>query len=317
MERIEDFLMAFDEPGADDVLRTVGSMRRTPAGWGDLSASSQRDALREILNAQTPDVIDQLDELAPSDAARAHIGDIARYLASLDQSTAAHVLRQAGAQGEFADGWDPILGGSTPATFIDMFLRRQSTSVLTDLAELVAPEEPEPPAPEPEAAPAPEPEPERRETVDREGPIFLVHGHAADIRNDAARTIERVTDREVIVLHEQTEGGRTVIEKFEAHAETAAYAVVLLTGDDVGGVRTSGETRPRARQNVIFELGFFYAVLGRARVAVLAQGDVERPSDVAGLLYITVDPGGAWRYKLTNELEAAGIPVDRGRVPTG
>jgi hypothetical protein len=86
-------------------------------------------------------------------------------------------------------------------------------------------------------------------------PIFVVHGHHHGLLHEVVRVLERATSREVIVLHEQASAGRTILEKFEAHAATASYAVVLLTGDDVGGV-VGGPTAPRGRQNVIFELGF-------------------------------------------------------------
>jgi predicted nucleotide-binding protein len=97
--------------------------------------------------------------------------------------------------------------------------------------------------------------------------------------------LERATGKEVIVLHEQANAGLTILEKFENYATDVSFAVVLLTGDDEGGVRASDETHPRGRQNVIFELGFFFGKLGRKRVAVLLEENVERPSDIAGPVY--------------------------------
>jgi predicted nucleotide-binding protein len=117
------------------------------------------------------------------------------------------------------------------------------------------------------------------------------------------------------VLHEQANAGRTLLEKFEGHASEAAYAVVLLTPDDTGGARDQVHHLARARQNVIFELGFLFGRLGRNRVAVLLAPGVEQPSDIAGLVYIPVDPGGSWKYKLARELEASGIAVALDRIP--
>src|SRR6185437_189755 len=148
-----------------------------------------------------------------------------------------------------------------------------------------------------------------------DGPIFVVHGHARAALHETVRVLERGTGREVIVLHEQANAGRTILEKFEDHAALVSFAVVLLTGDDEGGVRASSNTHPRGRQNVIFELGFFFGKLGRQRVAVLLEENVERPSDIAGLVYITIDEAGAWKQTLARELEAAGISVDRARIP--
>jgi hypothetical protein len=145
-------------------------------------------------------------------------------------------------------------------------------------------------------------------------PIFVVHGHDHGLLHEVVRVLERATSRDVIVLHEQADSGRTLLEKFEAHAVTASYAVVLLSGDDVGGA-VGGPTAPRGRQNVIFELGFFFGTLGRGRVAVLVAPGVEQPSDIAGLIYIQVDPNGAWKYRLARELGAAGIHVAHERIP--
>lgn len=153
--------------------------------------------------------------------------------------------------------------------------------------------------------------------VDLNGPIFVVHGRDEAVLNTAVRLLEKTTDRTVIVLREQPNSGRTVIEKFEEHAASAAFAVVLVTGDDVGGPKGSGisELQGRARQNVVFELGFFFGKLGRSRVAVLLEEGVEKPSDIDGLVYNGIDLGGAWKTALIKELEAAGVAVDYSRIP--
>jgi predicted nucleotide-binding protein len=117
------------------------------------------------------------------------------------------------------------------------------------------------------------------------------------------------------VLHEHPNAGRTILEKFEDHATNASFAVVLLTGDDEDSIRASSSTHLRGRQNVIFELGFFFGNLGRRRVVVLIEENVEKPSDIDGLVYITFDQAGGWKSALARELEAASIPVDRSRMP--
>jgi predicted nucleotide-binding protein len=144
--------------------------------------------------------------------------------------------------------------------------------------------------------------------------VFLVHGHNEAFKQQVARFLAAVTEREPVILHEQANSGRTIIEKFEDYAGSAAFAVILLTGDDDGGVRGSGEWRPRARQNVVFELGFFIGALGRSRVAVLHEEGVEKPSDISGILYTPLDEGGAWRLDLAKELRAAGLQVDLNRA---
>jgi predicted nucleotide-binding protein len=148
-----------------------------------------------------------------------------------------------------------------------------------------------------------------------EGPIFVVHGHARAALHETVRVLERGTGREVIVLHEQASAGRTIVEKFEDYAADVSFAVVLLTGDDEGGMRASSEVHPRGRQNVIFELGFFSGNSDASELSCFFKENIERPSDIAGLVYINLDQSGAWKYSLARELEAAGITVDRARIP--
>jgi hypothetical protein len=140
---------------------------------------------------------------------------------------------------------------------------------------------------------------------------FIVHGHDEGSREAVARFLERL-DIKPIILHEQPNKGRTLIEKFEGHGNVA-FAIVLLTPDDVGGT-SSADLKPRARQNVILELGYFIGALGRSRVCALKKGDLEQPSDILGIAYVAYDDGGAWRQKLTIEIEAAGLDVDWNKV---
>jgi len=144
--------------------------------------------------------------------------------------------------------------------------------------------------------------------------IFVVHGHDEAVLHDVARFLERL-GQDLIILREQPNQGRTVIEKFENYADVG-FAVVLLTADDRGGpVVTPHDTqRPRARQNVILELGYFIGRLGRNRVCALYREGVEIPSDYAGVLYIKIDDAGAWRLALAREMKAAGLSVDMNQA---
>lgn len=143
--------------------------------------------------------------------------------------------------------------------------------------------------------------------------VFVVHGRDVALRETVARFLERL-GLQPIVLHEQADNGRTIIEKFEDHALEAGAAVVLLTADDSAyGPEDPAPSRPnRARQNVILELGYFLGVLGRSKTIALYQPGVELPSDIHGLLYVPVD--GDWQLKLARELRAAGMPVDMNRA---
>jgi predicted nucleotide-binding protein len=145
--------------------------------------------------------------------------------------------------------------------------------------------------------------------------VFVVHGHDEAVKQAVARTLERL-QLEPIILHEWPDKGRTIIEKLEAHTDVG-YAVVLMTPDDRGGPKTEpfDSYRFRARQNVLVELGVFLGKLGRSRVTVIYDRDVEMPSDYDGVLFKRWDgPDGSWRFELAKEIRAAGIPVDLNQL---
>ena len=142
--------------------------------------------------------------------------------------------------------------------------------------------------------------------------VFVVHGHDGDVKYQAVEFLEKITGERPVVLHEQPDSGRTIIEKFEDHASEAGFAVVLLTADDVGRARDETTLNPRARQNVVLELGFFIGRLGRGRVVALHEAGVELPSDLSGVLYKPL--AGNWHTALAGELRAAKIEVDLGKL---
>jgi predicted nucleotide-binding protein len=142
--------------------------------------------------------------------------------------------------------------------------------------------------------------------------VFVVHG-----QNDVARTaVVQELHRlglEAIVLHEQPNMGRHLLTKFIEEADLVTFAVVLMTDDDMGSVK-DGTLAPRARQNVILELGYFLSHLGQPRVCALITPDLETPSDFDGIVYIRMDRGGNWKMELARELRAAGMPLVERKV---
>lgn len=149
--------------------------------------------------------------------------------------------------------------------------------------------------------------------------IFIVHGREEGLRESVARLIMDL-DLVPVILHEQPNRGRTIIEKFEDYADVS-FAIILLTPDDLGYYRNDSpdDARPRARQNVLLELGFFLGRLTRQRVAALHPPEeaFEMPSDYSGVIFIPVDQHGAWRLKLVGEIQAAGINVDANKLIGG
>jgi predicted nucleotide-binding protein len=144
--------------------------------------------------------------------------------------------------------------------------------------------------------------------------VFIVHGHNEAIREATARFVEKL-GLIAVILHEQPNKGRTIIEKFSDHSDVE-FAIVLLTADDRGGPISSSyeQQMPRARQNVILELGFFIGRLCRTHVCALYQDGVEIPSDYNGVLFIKLDEAGAWKALVAKELKAAGLDVDMNNV---
>lgn len=144
--------------------------------------------------------------------------------------------------------------------------------------------------------------------------VFVVHGHDGESREAVARFLVSI-GLDPIILHEQANRGRTVIEKVEANSDVS-FAVVLLTPDDLGRATADGEAdlEPRARQNVLLELGYFIAKLGRAHVCALRRGSVVIPSDFAGVVWTEWDEAGAWKVSLARELKASGHDVDLNKL---
>lgn len=142
--------------------------------------------------------------------------------------------------------------------------------------------------------------------------VFIVHGRDNGAKHEVARFLEQI-GVEPVILHERPNGGRTLINKFQEEAAGIHYAVVLMTPDDVGGL-VGASQNARARQNVIFELGFFIGKLGAAKVCALMSGDIEKPSDFDAVVYIQYGPNTGWKTELARELRHAGVTFDANRI---
>lgn len=141
--------------------------------------------------------------------------------------------------------------------------------------------------------------------------VFVIHGKDENIKNEVKILLAEV-GLEPVILAEQASKGLTIIEKFERHADVA-FAVALLTPDDRGSESSETEQMFRARQNVVFELGFFLGKLGRERVCALTKGTVEIPSDYSGVVYIDLAQSD-WKYELVRELRKAGLDADANKI---
>lgn len=143
-------------------------------------------------------------------------------------------------------------------------------------------------------------------TIEKAPTIFVVHGRD-DGSKQAVVTFLQDCGLHPTVLNEQANRGRTILQKLEDYGDVR-HAVVILAADDEGRLCRPGESYcARARQNVIYEMGYFAGRLLMKNTSVLVTGEVEIPSDVKGLGYITMDDAGKWKDGLANELRAAGL----------
>ena len=153
--------------------------------------------------------------------------------------------------------------------------------------------------------------------------IFIVHGHNEEMKQTVARVVSQL-GLKPIILHEQPNGGKTIIEKFERNVEDINFAIILLSADDLAasvrdlnGVKEDElhqHLEKRARQNVVFEMGYFAGKLGRANIFFLLQDGVAKPGDLDGIVYTAYDNARAWRFELVKELKNAGYKVSADQV---
>lgn len=123
---------------------------------------------------------------------------------------------------------------------------------------------------------------------------FIVHGHDEEAKFALKNYLQNTLGfQEPIILHEQSSAGRTIIEKFEESTYDIDYVFILLTPDDVIVETDSNTVKRQTRQNVIFEMGYFFGFFGRrsGRVFLLYKGTLDLPSDIGGLIYIDISDG--------------------------
>lgn len=143
--------------------------------------------------------------------------------------------------------------------------------------------------------------------------VFIVHGHDEITKIQTARFIENL-GLEAIILQEQPSSGKTIIEKIEEYTNVG-YGIVLYTPCDVGATKDRKDNlNQRARQNVVLEHGFLMGKLGRQNICALVKGDIEKPSDISGIVYLPIDELGGWKYKLANEMKQSGYEIDTNKI---
>ena len=143
--------------------------------------------------------------------------------------------------------------------------------------------------------------------------VFIVHGHNNGLKQEVARVIEHL-NLKPIILHEKPNMGQALIEKFESNSYDVGFAIILLTADDLGRLKTQKEkdNKLRARQNVIFEMGYFMSRLSRSHVFILREDNIEEPSDLNGIMYNKLSED--WKMELVCQLQKCGYDVDANNL---
>lgn len=143
--------------------------------------------------------------------------------------------------------------------------------------------------------------------------IFVVHGHDAPALEQLELVLRRL-GLDPYILQNNDGESKTLIEALEQQIyKEAAFGIVLLTPDDYGypKAQSDEDRQPRARQNVILELGMVLASLGRDRMVLLKKGALELPTDVSGVIYLEFNEHvKEVAVKLATRMKGAGIEID-------
>ena len=147
--------------------------------------------------------------------------------------------------------------------------------------------------------------------------IFVVHGHDHSARDQLELVLRRL-GLEPFILMNNSGGGKTIVEALERHIyEEAAFGIVLITPDDYGYSKNETEVdkKPRARQNVILEMGMIMASLGREKMVIIKKGAVDMPSDTQGIIYLEYNDNIKDVVpKLVQRMREVGIQVDANKI---
>ena len=140
--------------------------------------------------------------------------------------------------------------------------------------------------------------------------IFIVHGHDNGMKYKI-KDLLKTLGLNPIILHEQANLSRTIIEKIEKYGCEASAAIILFTPDDVGNAKNEEELMLRGRQNVVLEAGFFIGLLGREKtILVKTDKSIEFPGDLSGVVYCN----GSDNLEIAKELKAIGFDIDLNKL---
>lgn len=161
---------------------------------------------------------------------------------------------------------------------------------------------------------------QEQKVEDKHSNIFVVYGHDLHSRDQLELLLSKININDPFILGKTSGKGLTIIEALEQHLSRdgeANVGIVLLTPDDMGYSVKDGEEsiRGRARQNVILEMGMLLSKLGREHTIILVKGNIERPSDLDGIIYLQYENHIKEVFgKLCDRLEGLGVDIDHKKL---
>lgn len=149
--------------------------------------------------------------------------------------------------------------------------------------------------------------------------VFIVHGHDDTAREQLELVLHKL-GLDPYVLANTGGHGLTIIEALEAKIgknASTAFGIVLMTPDDMGYALSKGQdfVQPRARQNVVLEMGMLISSIGRKNMAIIIKGHLEKPSDADGILYIAFNNHVKETVpRLANRLKESGFILSPDKI---
>jgi predicted nucleotide-binding protein len=150
--------------------------------------------------------------------------------------------------------------------------------------------------------------------------VFIVHGHD-DVSREQLELVLHKLGLDPFVLANTGGQGLTIIEALESkigkNSKETSFGIVLMTPDDMGYANNTGADaiQPRARQNVVLEMGMLISSVGRKNMAILVKGHLEKPSDADGILYLGFNNHVKETVpKLANRLKESGFVLNPDKV---
>lgn len=149
--------------------------------------------------------------------------------------------------------------------------------------------------------------------------VLIVSGRNRKAHRELQLWLKDLRLEPVVLEAHATQGSATTAEALETAAATCGTGIILATPDDEGRLVIDEDGRPlrpgqnqklqpRARQNVVLELGILWGHLGREKIILLMENSVRLGTDTSGIMTIRFDADVRSAFEdLRKRLQAMGI----------